>query len=269
MKKVLLLVLLIFLAGCVQGEEGGGKEKKPLQERKETGKLLKVEFEDLPQEIKAGEKIYFRIKLRAEEDLSNVEFSFTLPRFESNCNGRKFIGDMKGGEIFDMGCYLIAPEGNGTYEGRWSTKYSLEEREADLKVTVYESSAGRSGGSAKSGFSGIDGTFSAEPSEVVNGEKIKFHLEVSDENLVRDESCWCTIEEAEIRMPVGFTVVGLENWRKIPCDGYSCYRASNLQELNEEFYASIGVSETRTFDIKAVLRNVWKGESGKVSVKVI
>ncbi len=268
-KAVLAVLLLLMLAGCSSRTEHTAPRKHNNQGTAKvlTGDMLAVQFVDFPTSAKVGEKKYFRIVLKAKTDLSNAEFSLNLPKVESNCNGKKFLGELSKGKQIDFGCY-VKPLENGTLSGIWETKYKIRESGPSVTITVLDTGETGTGGEVKGSFSGVSGYFKVDHEKAVEGTNFKFNLKVDDPNLIRDSSCWCSVESAEIKVPTGFKITGLDGWVKVPCGDQTCYRKSNLESIDEEFYGTIGVTKTTQFQVTATLKNIWKGSSKDIQLEV-
>jgi len=276
MKRALVLVLIVFLAGCI-----GGKDETPTRPSGTTddtepvysGEELTVYLDELPQEMTGGTE-YFKIVAEAEEDIESVSvLIYNLGSYlTSPCDGKNTLRDIISGERKEVSCSLTLtddPLSDVNQEIMFEAIYKVKSYAGQIDLVVYDSEEFEriSPATESKSVSIGEGRLEISDSNVKEGERVQVSI-VIDGSLSIGEVCRCSVESAILKVPKGFTISGLETWSKYTCGSFNCYELKNIDApFDESFYVSItGVTKTDTFYIGAELSGIWKSEEGSGTV---
>lgn len=276
MKRTLVLVSIIFLAGCIGGEtetSTGPTETTDKTEPVYSGEELTVYLDELPQEMTKGTE-YFKIVAEAEEDIESVSvLIYNLGSYlTSPCGGKNTFRDISSGETKEVSCSLKLtddPLSDVNQEIMFEAIYKVKSYAGQIDLVVYDSeefervSPSTDPKSADIGA----GRLEISASKIEEGERVQVSI-VIDGALSESDTCGCSVESAILKVPKGFSVSGLEAWSKYTCGSFNCYELKNIDTpFDESFYVSIaGVTKTDTFYIGAELSGIWKSEEGSGTI---
>lgn len=270
MRKALVLIALILMAGCTS-QDSSGKQTSG-EEGEVFSDELSLLIEGLPSEI-GDDKVYFRIAVEAAEPMENVEviLSSAGSYLKSSCFRTNTLRDFDAGERKELACSIEkvgSPPNNTEQEILYSAKYKLVSYSGELEVEVYDSSEEGGHGQPKTLRLG-PGEFRVDNSRIEEGEEVDLTLLIGGA-LAKGDSCGCNIEKAVVKIPRGFVVTAASNWQKTTCGDFSCYEDTYIDTAYEShLVASIpGVVRTETFSFGAELHGIWKELAGSVSVSV-
>ena len=278
MKRALVLVSIIFLAGCI----GGGSETptRPSgttgnNEPTYSGEELTVYLDELPQEIVSGTE-YFKIVAEAEDDIESVSvLIYNLGSYlTSPCDGKNTFRDIGAGETKEVSCSLKLtdePLSDVDQEIMFEATYKVKSYVGQIDLAVYDSEEFERVNPATNPQSVSIGESRLEvsASNIEEGERAQVSI-VIDGALAQGDLCRCSVESAILKVPQGFSVSGLESWNRYTCGSFNCYEIKNVDApFDESFYVSIaGVTKTDTFYIGAELSGIWKSERGSETISI-
>ena len=280
MRIHLVLVAMVFLAGCVSGGGDGtttnNQENTGTEKTKVYGDELHIGIGDLPVEISVQETEYFKLITEAEESVEDVRvLVYNLGSYlSSSCAGSNSLRDVAGGEVKEVSCTLSVieePLEEIKQEIFYEATYKVKEYTGQVSLKVYDGDEFERV-NPKIGSDSVNlgvGTLSIDNKNVEEGESVEVRIELDGDLSTGD--CGCNIEKAVVKIPKGFSVSGLSGWTRYACGTFNCYERRNIDTpLDSKATISIsGVVKTDTFYIGTELNGAWKVSRGSETIIVL